>query len=172
MTPPPVVDAHTHLLPGRLAEKVRAFFAPIAGQLVYPLDHGIVRERLAGEGIDEIWNLPYAHKPGVADGLNESSRVIAAQPGPLTVVGGATVHPGDDRPADIVRRAVEELGLRVLKLHCSVGDFDADDPGLDDVWKLAVRGRAAGRGPRRPCPDRADRRLRAGSGRGRRPPPP
>jgi uncharacterized protein len=134
----PVVDAHTHLLPGRLAEKVRAFFGPIADDLVYPLDHGVVRERLAAEGIDEIWTLPYAHKPGVAEGLNVSTAIIARQPGPLNVVGGATVHPGDDRPADIVRRAVGDHGLRVLKLHCSVGDFNADDPGLEEVWRLAA----------------------------------
>jgi predicted TIM-barrel fold metal-dependent hydrolase len=134
----PVVDAHTHLLPGRLAEKVRAFFGPIADHLVYPLDHGEVRQRLAAEGVDEIWTLPYAHKPGVAAGLNESTAVIARQPGPLRVVGGATVHPGDDDAVEIVRRAVEDLGLRVLKLHCSVGDFDADDRRLDDVWCVAV----------------------------------
>jgi hypothetical protein len=35
-----IVDAHTHLLPGRLAEKVRAFFdANMDGDLAYPLDH-------------------------------------------------------------------------------------------------------------------------------------
>ena len=46
------VDAHVHLLPGRLAEKVRGFFE--AGglvDLVYPLDHGEVCERLAADGI-------------------------------------------------------------------------------------------------------------------------
>jgi predicted TIM-barrel fold metal-dependent hydrolase len=138
VAPTPVVDAHTHLLPGRLAQKVRAFFEPIADQLVYPLDHGVVRERLAAEGVDELWTLPYAHKPGVAAGLNESTAIIARQPGPLVVVGGATVHPGDDDPVAVVRRAVEDHGLRVLKLHCSVGDFGADDRRLDTVWRFAA----------------------------------
>ena len=133
-----VIDAHTHLLPGRLADKVRAFFGAVADTFAYPLDHGVVRERLASEGVDEMWTLPYAHKPGVAAGLNESTAVIARQPGPLTVVGGATVHPGDDDAADLVRRAVEDLGLRVLKLHCSVGDYEVVDPGLEAVWRLAA----------------------------------
>jgi predicted TIM-barrel fold metal-dependent hydrolase len=135
---PPVIDAHTHLLPGRLAEKVRGFFAPIAEHLVYPLDHDVVRQRLSSEGIDEIWTLPYAHKPGVAEGLNASTALIARQPGPLDVVGGATVHPADEDPVGIVRRAVVVHGLRVLKLHCSVGDFEADDARLDGVWRLAA----------------------------------
>ena len=30
---------------------------------------------------------------------------------------------------------MEDLGLRVLKLHCSVGDFAADDRRLDPVWE-------------------------------------
>jgi hypothetical protein len=55
--------------------------------------------------------------------------------GALRVVGGCTVHPADDRPADLVRAAVEDLGLRVLKLHCSVGDFAPDDRRLDPVWE-------------------------------------
>lgn len=129
-----VVDAHVHLLPGRLAEKVRAYFGPVANSIVYPLDHGIVRQRLAEEGIDEIWTLPYAHKPGVAEWLNEATRDIAAAPGPLVVVPGATVHPGDDDPTNVVRRAVEDFGARMLKLHCSVGAFDADDERLHPVW--------------------------------------
>lgn len=51
------------------------------------------------------------------------------------MVPGATVHPGDDDPRRIVREAVESLGCRVVKLHCSVGDFAADDPRLDTVWR-------------------------------------
>ena len=133
-----IVDSHVHLLPGRLGEKVRGIFE--AGQarfgpLAYPPDHSEVVARLATEGVDEIWTFPYAHKPGVAEGLNESCAGTVAQfaGAPLTVTGGATVHPGDDDAVGVVRRAVDELGLRVLKLHCSVGDFTIDDPRLGPV---------------------------------------
>src|SRR5690349_9673400 len=109
-----VVDAHIHLLPGRLGEKVRAFFETrLSEELAYPLDHDAVRARLAGEGVGQAWTLPYAHKPGVAAGLNAATAAVAARPGPLRLVGGATVHPGDDDPAGVVRQAVEEYGLRV-----------------------------------------------------------
>ncbi len=132
-----MIDAHVHLLPGRLAEKVRAFFdLHLADHLVYPLDHGAVLERLSGEGVTGVWSLPYAHRPGVAEGLNEASAatVRAARSGAVPVIGGATVHPGDDDPVAVVRTAVEDLGLRIVKLHCSVGDFAADDPRLDGLW--------------------------------------
>lgn len=136
----PVTDSHVHLLPGRLGDKVRAFFGEAGDALVYDIDHESVLGALAAEGVDEVWHLPYAHKPGVAEGLNEASQrtVAAAAPGPVRVVGGATVHPADRDPEGIVRGAVAELGLRVLKLHCSVGSFAADDPRLEPVWRAAT----------------------------------
>ena len=138
-----VVDSHVHLLPGRLGEKVRAVFA--AGEangafsLAYPADHAAVADRLVVEGIDEIWCLPYSHKKEVAEGLNGSTAgIVRSFAGHrLSVVGGATVHPDDDSPADVVERAVNLHGLRVLKLHCSVGGFRADDPRLRPAYRAA-----------------------------------
>lgn len=130
-----VVDSHVHLLPGWLAERVREFFEThLPGDLVYPLDHGVVCDRLAAAGVGIVWSLPYAHKPGVAAGLNAASaRIAAAGSGAVQIVGGATIHPADTDPLTIVRRAID-AGLRVLKLHCSVGAFDADDRRLDAAW--------------------------------------
>lgn len=137
-----VVDAHVHLLPGRLGEKVRAFFLQgfRPDELVYPTDHAVILERLAAEGVDEAWHLPYVHKPGLAAGVNEASATTAAAAasGPVRVVAGASVHPADDDPVGVVRTAVEDLGARVLKLHCSVGDHDADDPRLAPVWEYVA----------------------------------
>jgi len=136
-TPGPVIDTHVHLLPGRLGEKVRAMFAPLGDSLAYPADHAQVRAQLSTEGIEQVWTLPYAHKPGVAEWLNEQTAAVAARPGPLTIIPGASVHPGDEAPEAIVRHAVESHGARVLKLHCSVGDFAADDRRLDQVFRYA-----------------------------------
>ncbi len=139
-----IVDSHVHLLPARLGTAIRAFFAEQgmpAESWRYPIDHDAVTAALAAEGVDEAWSLPYARRPDRAAGLNQSSAdtVIAAAEGPVRIVGGATVHPGDHDPVGVVRAAVEELGLRVLKLHCSVGDYRPDDPGLDGVWDYAGR---------------------------------
>lgn len=132
-----VVDSHVHLLPERLATRVRGFFEErgLVGVWAYPLDTDEVLEELRRDGVDEVWTLPYAHRPGVAAWLNEAIVELAARPGTLSVVAGATVHPGDDDPVGIVRTATDDLGARVLKLHCSVGGFDADDERLDPVWE-------------------------------------
>lgn len=137
-----IVDSHVHLLPGRLGDKVRAFFdAGISSRmpLAYPHDHDSVVQMLAEEGVDEIWTLPYAHKPEISSGLNTASAATVEQfaDSPLRIVGGATVHPGDDNAAEIVREAIDKLGLRVLKLHCSVGSFSLDDARLKPVFALA-----------------------------------
>jgi predicted TIM-barrel fold metal-dependent hydrolase len=136
---PGVVDSHVHLLPPALGRAIRAFFDAHhydTSTFAYPLDHDETCRRLAADGIGTVWSLPYARRAGTADGLNEAmaATVVDQTGGPVEVIGGATVHPGDDDPAGVVRTAVEDLGLRVLKLHCSVGDFTADDPRLDPVW--------------------------------------
>ncbi len=138
-----MVDAHVHLLPSRLQAAIRGFFDRYgidSGRFAYPADHGEVCDRLAAEGISEVWSLPYARRPGSAADLNTSMAglVAARRGGPVRVTGGCTVHPGDDQPLTVLRSAVEDLGLRVLKLHCSVGDFTPDDPRLDPVWGYAA----------------------------------
>jgi predicted TIM-barrel fold metal-dependent hydrolase len=138
-----VVDAHVHLLPPRLQAAIRGFFdrnGIDSGRFAYPADAAAVCDRLAAEGVSEVWSLPYARRPGSAEDLNKSmaSLVAARRGGPVRVIGGCTVHPGDDRPLTVLRSAVEDMGLRVLKLHCSVGDFTPDDPRLDPVWGYAA----------------------------------
>ena len=114
MTVAEVVDSHVHLLPGRLGAKVRTIFTDVGGyDLAYPADHAAVCEQLAAEGVAVVWTLPYAHRPGVADSLNRASTATAAADLAVQVVAGATVHPGDDAPVTLVRRAVEDDGARV-----------------------------------------------------------
>lgn len=135
-----VVDAHVHLLPPRLQAAIRAFFDRRGFDsrgFAYPADPGEVCTRLAAEGISGAWTLPYARRPGSAEELNKSvaSLVAGQRDGPLRLTGGCTLHPADDQPLTVLRSAVEDMGLRVLKLHCSVGDFQPDDRRLDPVWE-------------------------------------
>lgn len=138
-----VVDAHTHLLPERLARAIRAYFdRHHPSVFLYPLDHRTVLDRLAADGIDMVWTLPYAHKPGMAEQLNASMWEVAAEVAdhPVDVVVGCTAHPGDDDPGGIVARAADG-GAKVCKLHCSVGDYEPDDPRLNSVWSTAAERR-------------------------------
>ncbi len=142
-----VVDSHVHLLPGRIGEKVRAIFE--AGErggrftLAYPAGNAETVAILRSEGVTGIWSFPYAHRPEVSEGLNEASAATAREftREGFDVTGGGTVHPSEDDPAGIVERALRVHGLKVLKLHCSVGDFRVDDPRLTPALSVAEEAR-------------------------------
>jgi predicted TIM-barrel fold metal-dependent hydrolase len=133
-----LVDTHCHIMPDRLALAIRRFFDERMGwgRLAYEgvLKDDIVRaEREAG--VARFWALPYAHKAGVAGALNEwMATALADVPG---AIPAATFHPADPDVAALVARAFDALRLRVAKLHCSVGAFDADDPRLEPLWDAA-----------------------------------
>lgn len=133
-----LIDAHCHIMPDRLATAIRRFFDDHMGwgALAYAgvtLTDVLQAQREAGT--DGFWALPYAHKAGIAAPLNEwMATNVRPLPG---AVAAATFHPGDDDLATLARHAFDDLGLRIAKLHCSVGRFEADDPRLTPVWTAA-----------------------------------
>ncbi len=136
-----IVDSHIHLLPDRLARAIRAFFEQNMVRpedLAYPLDHVAVLDTLQAAGVSTVWTLPYAHKPGVAAGMNKAIAEIVKERSdhPVKMIGGATVHVGDDAPDEIIKEAIDLYGARVLKLHCSVGNFSPDDVRFNPVWQI------------------------------------
>jgi len=134
-----IVDCHTHLLPDRLAAAIRRFFVDHGmADFDYPLDHRAVLDRHLADGIGMVWNLPYAHKAGMARELNASMIEVSAALAdhPVDVITGCTVHPDDVDPVADFTAAVD-AGARVLKLHCSVGDYQPDDPRLGGVLDAA-----------------------------------
>jgi len=132
--PPPIVDAHTHLFPERLAAAIRAFFVQhISGDAFhYPHNYKAARAALAACGVGRCWTLPYVRQPGAAPPLNRWMAETFAADG--FVEPGATVHPGDDVAA-VVDEALDALGLRLFKLHCSVGSYSLSDERLDPLWR-------------------------------------
>jgi predicted TIM-barrel fold metal-dependent hydrolase len=129
-----LVDAHTHLLPDRLAAAIRGYFeAHLDADLPYPWQAAQVRERLRAAGVTTCWSLPYAHRAGMAGALNRWM-AEAFPPSDPVVIPGATLHPGDDVER-LLDEALGELSLRVVKLHCAVGGYSPDDARLEPLWK-------------------------------------
>ena len=129
----PRIDAHVHAFPDRLALAVRARLSERSPLRAGPLLPEVA-QKVREEGFDGAWVLPYAHRPGVAESANE----WMASEGPKYswLVPGATFHPGDEDLAELVERALVEQGLRVVKLHCSVGQFSPGDPRLEPLWQV------------------------------------
>lgn len=134
-----IVDAHTHLLPERLGRAIRAYFTQALPPESFPYapEPTSARAALVEAGVARCWSLPYVRRPGSAPALN---RWMAETWGTDAVVEPAgTVHPGDDVAA-VVDEALD-LGLRLFKLHCAVGEFSLDDPRLAPLWvRVSDRG--------------------------------
>jgi len=131
---PLIIDAHTHLFPDRLGAAIRAFFVEFISPdaFHYPHNWREGRALLQAAGISRCWNLPYVKRPHAAQALNRwMAETFADDP---FVEPGATLHPGDD-VQNVVHEALDVLGLRLFKLHCSVGDFRLSDERLEPLWR-------------------------------------
>lgn len=131
------VDAHVHCFPDRLALAVRERLGARGGLTAGALLPDVA-ESVKANGFDSAWILPYAHRAGVAESANEwSAREVSRYP---WLVAGATFHPADEDLPQLVERALGDLGLRVVKLHCSVGAFSPADGRLEPLWQAASEG--------------------------------
>ncbi len=150
---PPVVDAHVHLFPPGLFRALWGWFERYGWPIRYPLLADQVVEHLSSRGVEHIVALHYAHKPGMARGLNRFVAALSARSPRVT--GLATVMPGEADAAQILREGFE-AGLAGVKLHCHVQAFAPDEPRLAELYEICVEfGRPmvihAGREPKSPA---------------------
>jgi predicted TIM-barrel fold metal-dependent hydrolase len=138
-----LIDVHTHFMPERLLAAVRAYFdaaGPLIGRpwpIAYRQGEADRVAALRAFGVRAFTAMLYPHKPGMARSLNDWGAGFAARtPGCLHT---ATFFAEPSAAGD-VRRALGQ-GARVFKCHLQVGDYDPNDPLLDDAWgQLAEAG--------------------------------
>lgn len=132
---PPIVDAHVHVFARGLFEAIWRWFDRWGWPIRYKLGADEVATFLRARGVAGMVLLHYAHKPGIARGMNTFVADVARRtPGAL---GLATVHPDDEDPGAILREAVSQ-GLGGVKLHCHVQCFAPDDPRLAAIYDACV----------------------------------
>ncbi|KRE38387.1 amidohydrolase [Janibacter sp. Soil728] len=151
---PEIIDIHTHFMPQRVLDKVWAYFdsaGPLLGRawpITYREDEGGRLAALRALGVRAFTSLNYAHRPGMAQWLNDWSSEFAARHD--DVLHSATFYP-EPGAAEYTAAAIEG-GARIFKAHVQVGDYSLADPLLDDVWRVLERSRTpivmhAGNGP-------------------------
>jgi uncharacterized protein len=133
---PGLFDVHTHFLPPRVMAKVRHQFdtaGPLIGRpwpLAYRGDDDDLVATLRGFGVRRFSALAYAHRPGMAEFLNDWSSGFADRtPGCLR---SATFYPEPDAASYVAERL--DAGAEIFKVHVQVGAFDVRDPALTEVW--------------------------------------
>jgi hypothetical protein len=132
---PGLADVHTHFLPERMQRRVWAHFdeaGPLIGRpwpIRYRWSDAERVAHLGRLGVRTFTALAYAHRPGMAEDLNDWTLAFAATTPGCTP--SATFYP-EPGVLDYVREALGTA--RVFKIHLQVGGFDPRDPLLDDVW--------------------------------------
>ncbi len=130
-----VIDAHVHVMPERLLEAVRKALTDAVGwSFDHPTRRDAIEAVLRQHGIERYVTLPYAHKPGIADELNDW--VCTHGRTSESCLPFATVHPADD--VDHVVREAFVNGARGLNFQCPVQEVSPDDPRLDPAYECCV----------------------------------
>ena len=130
----PVVDAHVHIFPRDIFSAIWRWFDRHAWRIRYQLPASRALDFLLSHGIDHVVALQYAHKPGMADRLNQYM-VRKCREFPHRITGMATLFPGEDDTEGILERAFDS-GLKGVKLHAHVQCFDTDGEDMARVFHI------------------------------------
>lgn len=140
---PGLADVHIHFLPERMERRVWHHFehgGPLMGKgwrIHYRLPVEARVDRLRALGVRAFSALAYAHRPGMAESLNEWTLDFARRT--AECLPSATFYP-EPGVLGYVRDALGR-GARIFKVHLQVGDFDPRSEEIDEVWGLlAERG--------------------------------
>ena len=130
---PGLFDVHVHFMHPRVMAKVWAYFDGV-GSGLWPVQYrGTDDERvehLRSMGVRRFTSLSYAHRPGIAEFLNDWTHEFAERT-PETV--WSSTFYAEPEAADYVPKLVD-AGVEVFKVHLQVSDFAPDDPLLEPVW--------------------------------------
>ncbi|RUP46144.1 amidohydrolase family protein [Jimgerdemannia flammicorona] len=134
-----VIDAHVHIFPPRLMSAVWRFFDQHYWPVVYKDAYADSQvDFLIDQGVRHVVLLQYAHKDGIARGLNEfmatTVRRMNEKYGMKVATGLATVMPGEEDACGILEEAFTRWGLMGVKLHSHVQVIAANDPKMDPLY--------------------------------------
>jgi predicted TIM-barrel fold metal-dependent hydrolase len=125
------VDPHVHLLPAeRTAGLMRWLHRALPGVGI-PVDitAGDALADLRAAGAHTVVNLLFPLRPGEAAELHRFGAELSCDDPAVIPVGG--VHAEDEDPESVVRAAIEDHGMRGLKLHPMVQRFSPGHPALE-----------------------------------------
>lgn len=135
--PLPLVDTHVHLFPDRLFEAIWRYFVTNYGwgvlhRLYWRECLAYLRER----GVGPIVYSNYAHRPGIAPGLNDWNLQVLAETPNLYCF--AAFHPGDADCLAMAASLLEHPRILGFKLHLLVQRFYPHDERLFPLYEMVM----------------------------------
>jgi uncharacterized protein len=130
---PAVIDAHVHIFPRSIFSAIWKWFDEHGWHIRYQMNSTQIFEFLFVHGVKHIIAFQYAHKAGIAKGLNDyMAEKCSMSNGRVT--GLATVYPGE-KNAEIILQEGFDSGLAGLKLHAHVQCFDMNSDAMNCLYE-------------------------------------
>jgi len=131
------VDFHVHLFPDRLFEAIwRQFVTDYGWQVLHQLYWREALIHLRQRGVGPVVYSNYAHRPGIAKGLNDWNLSVLAETDDLFCF--AAFHPGDDDGLAMAAALLDHPRILGFKLQLLVQRLPPDDERLFPLYELIM----------------------------------
>jgi predicted TIM-barrel fold metal-dependent hydrolase len=135
--PQPLVDFHVHLFPDRLFDAIRRqFVADYGWSVLHPLYWRESLTYLRGQGVGTVVYSNYAHRTGIARGLNDWNLSVLSEIPNLYCF--AAFHPGDGDGLAMAGALLDHPKILGFKLQLLVQRFFPDDARLFPLYELVM----------------------------------
>jgi len=135
--PENIVDFHTHLFPDKLIDAIWGkFLNDYNWDVIYRLYHRECIDFLKRHHVSHIVYSNYAHKKGVAEGLNRWNRSVLDEFPHLYCF--AAIHPDDENCMEIAKNIISHPKVLGFKLQHLVQHFYPYDERLFPIYDLVM----------------------------------
>jgi predicted TIM-barrel fold metal-dependent hydrolase len=135
--PDRIIDFHVHLFPDRMFDAIWEFFSKgYKWDVIYRMYYQDCIHYLQERGVGKIVYSNYAHREGVAEGLNEWNMRILDENEDLYCF--AAYHPGDDNALTIAKKVLAHPKVLGIKLHHLVQRFYPHDERLFPMYEMVI----------------------------------
>jgi len=135
--PDKIIDFHVHLFPDRMFDAVwKSFVNNYKWDVLYKMYHPECIEYLHEKGVETIVYSNYAHREGIAEGLNEWNLGILNKFDGLYCF--AAYHPGDRNALEIAEKVLSHPRVLGIKLQLLVQRFYPHDERLFPLYEMVM----------------------------------
>jgi predicted TIM-barrel fold metal-dependent hydrolase len=136
--PRTIIDFHVHLFPDKLFDAIwDSFIKQYNWNIIHRYYYAECIERLRRSGVGIIVYSNYAHRAGIAEGLNRWNEKILEEYDGLYCF--AAYHPDDENAIAMAERLAENPKILGFKLQLLVQNFYPFDEGLFPLYELVIR---------------------------------
>jgi hypothetical protein len=136
--PEKIIDFHVHLFPDKLFDAIWAsFLQSYNWNIIHKYYYEECISRLRDGGVDTIVYSNYAHRAGIAEGLNRWNEKILSENNNLYCF--AAYHPGDEAALKMAQRLLENPQILGFKLQLLVQNFYPHDERLYPLYEMVIR---------------------------------